>query len=278
MLIYVYLKFASQAAWTAVYRAHFAEERDGEWVPRPLVQVDEIGTVYHQTGTQTVEGNEVPTMTAQPGWHVNVIADTIPAALYPYLVNPVQPKRVYFGAQVLSMPEPLPEAGGTAMVERGVGGTVPDEVIARIERAVLVGRLTTEQAADRIARLNANLALVDARMVRGQRVAEREAAIARVVTLVAERDALVAQRDAQLAIRADAISRLLTLTGAARIPVAAERDAATAEVARLNALIPDANAAITAAGVARDAATAALTAANAEVVTLRAARDALLAA
>jgi hypothetical protein len=274
--VIAYLKLSDAAAWQALYRAHLAEQIDGEWLARAGVQIDELGTVYHQTGTTVVDGITVPTMTARPGWHVNVIADTIPSALYPYLVNPERPQRVYFGAQVLSMPEPLPEAGGTAMIERGVGGTVPDEVIARIERAVLVGRLTTEQAADRIARLNANLALVGARIVRGRRVAERTAAVAAVQAAQAARDALAAQRDAQLAIRADAVSRLLTLTGAARIPVVAERDAAAAEVARLNALIVDANAAITAAGVVRDTATSALTTANADVVALRAARDALL--
>jgi hypothetical protein len=264
--VIAYLRLPDAAAW-ATARALLPQG----------VQIDELGTVYHQTGTTVVDGITVPVMTARPGWHVNVIAADIPAALYPYLVNPVQPKRVYFGAQVLSMPETLPEAGGTAMVERGVGGTVPDEVIARIERAVLAGRLTTEQAADRIARLNANLALVGARIVREQRVAERTAALAAVAAAQAARDALVAQRDEQVALRADAIARLLTLTGAARIPVAAERDAATAEVTRLNALIPDANAAITAAGVVRNAATAAVTEADANVTSLRAARDALLA-
>lgn len=275
-MIYVYLKFASQAAWTAVYREHFAEQRDGEWVPRPLVQVDEIGTVYHQTGTQTVDGVEVPVMTARPGWHINLIAGEMPEALDAYMVNPVQPKRVFYGAQVLSMPEVLPEAGGTALVRRGVGQQVGDEAIARVERAVLAGRLRFEQAADRIALIQANLAILEAREARVQAIQARDAAIAAVLAADAKRDALVAERDAQTAIRTQAIAQLVGLTGAARLPVVAVRDAAVAELARIVPLLVEANAAITVAVAARDAATAALVAANAQVVALRAARDALL--
>jgi len=260
-----YLKFANEAAWQTA-RAALPEG----------VQIDVLGTVYHQTGTTVVDGLPVPVMTARPGWHVNVIADDIPAALYPFLVNPTRPQRVYFGAQVLSMPEPLPEAGGTAMVERGVGGAVSDGVIARIERAVLVSRLSTEQASDGIAKLTANLALVDARALRGQRLAERDAAIAAVLAADNARDALVVQRDAQAAVRTQAIAQLAGLTGAARLPVVAVRDAATAEVARLAPLLTDANAVVVTAMTARDAATDALTAVNVQVVALRVARDALL--
>jgi hypothetical protein len=267
--VIAYIKTSTAAAWDALYAAHLADV--------PGVQIDILGTVYHWTGTQVVDGVTVPVMTAQPGWCVNVIAETIPSALHAFLVNPTRPQRVYFGAQVLSMPEVLPEAGGTAMVERGVGGTVPDEVIARIERAVLRGRLTTEQAADRIARINANIAIVDAREARAQAIQARDAAIAAVLAADAARDALVAERDAQQAIRADAIAQLAGLTGAARLPVVAVRDAAVAELARIVPLLVEANAAIAPAVAARDAATAALVAANAQVVSLRAARDALLA-
>ena len=121
-MAYVYLKFASKAAWQARYRAHFAEQIAGKWSTRPGVQIDEIGTIYRDTGeTQTVGGITSPVMAASAGWHVNVIADEIPAALYPYLVNPVQPKRVFYGAQVLSMPETMPVSGEVVLVERGVG-------------------------------------------------------------------------------------------------------------------------------------------------------------
>jgi hypothetical protein len=271
-----YIKTSTAAAWDALYVAHLSEEIGGERRPLSGAQIDTIGTVYHQTGTTVVEGVTIPTMTAQPGWHVNVIADEIPSALHAFLVNPERPQRVYFGAQVLSMPEPLPEAGGTAMIERGVGGTVPDEVIARIERAVLRGRLTTEQAADRIALIEANIAIVDAREARAQAIQARDAAIAAVLAADAARDALVAERDAQQAIRADAIAQLATLTGAARLPVVAVRNAAVDELTRIVPLLVEANAALAVARGARDAAVAALVAANAEIVSLRAARDALL--
>ena len=260
-----YLKFATETAW----------EVSRVWLPEG-VQIDTIGTVYHQTGTTVVDGVTIPTMTAQPGWHVNVIADEIPSALHAYLVNPERPQRVYFGAQVLSMPEPLPEAGGTALVERGVGQAAPDEVIARIERAELRGRITPELAADRIALIEANIAILDAREARAQAIQARDAAIAAVLAADAARDALVAERDAQTAIRTQAIAQLAGLTGAARLPVVAVRDAAVAELARIVPLLVEANAAIAPAVAARDAATAALTAANAQVVALRAARDALL--
>ena len=272
-----YLKLTTEAAWTALYRAHLAEQIDGKWRTRPGVQIDALGTIYRDTGsTQTVGGITSPVMAASAGWHVNVIADEIPSALYQYLVNPVQPKRVYFGAQALSMPEPLPEAGGTAMVERGVGQAAPDEVLARIERAVLRGRLTGEQAADKLARINANLAILDAREARVQRRSERDAAIAAVLAADAARDALVAARNAQQTIRANAIAQLAEQQPAgARLPVVAVQDAATAELERIVPLLVDANAAIAPAVAARDAATAALVAANAQIVSLRAARDAL---
>jgi hypothetical protein len=275
-MIYVYLKFPDQAAWTAAYREHFAEEVDGEWRPRALVQVDEIGTIYHETGTTVVDGVETPVMTARPGWHINLIAGEMPEAMDAFMVNPVQPKRVFYGAQVLSMPEVLPEAGGTALIPRGVGQQVEDSVIARVERAVLLGRITPEDGAAKIALMQANLAIVATRELRAQRIAERDAGVAAVAAAVAERDALVAERDAQVVIRDEAIAQLATLTGAARVPVVAVRTAASAEITRLAPLISDARAVVNAAVLVRDAARDALAAVVAEMATLRAARDALL--
>lgn len=72
------------------------------------------------------------------------------------------------------------------------------------------------------------------------------------------------------------IARDATLTGAARLPVVAVRDAANEELARLAPLVTAASATMIGARADRDAATAALVAANAQVVALRAARDALL--
>lgn len=270
-----YVKTADAAAWDALYRAHLAEQRDGAWVPRAGVQIDVLGVVYHQTGTTVVDGLTVPVMTARPGWHVNLIAGDVPEVLAPFMVNPVRPQRVFYGAQVLGMPEPLPEAGGTALVQRGVGQQVTDDVIARIERAVLQGRLTTEQAADRIARIEANLAVLDARDARAARLAERDAAVAELQAADAARLALVADRDAQQAIRADAVAKLQTLIGAAaRAPEVERRDAARDEIARLTPLIQSAADARPALVAARDAAAAALQAAGDAITAARAARDA----
>lgn len=160
-----YLKFADAAAWQAAYRAHLAKQVDGAWRPHPGVQIDEIGVIHHETGTRVVKGITVPVMTARPGWHVNVIADDIPAALYPYCVNPAQPKRVMFGAQVLSMPETLPEAGGTVMIERGVGQAADPAVVAQREIEALERRVQTAAQGAKGA-LNAKLAAVRERLAR----------------------------------------------------------------------------------------------------------------
>lgn len=271
-----YCKTATAAAWDALYAAHLSEEIDGERRPLPGVQIDTLGTVYHQTGTQTVDGVTVPVMTAQPGWLVNVIADEIPAALHPFLVNPVQPKRVYFGAQVLSMPEPLPETGGTAMVERGVGQVISDEIIARIERLILLGRISPEDGADKIALMNANLAVLDAREELQRQRNIRAAAIARMVVAGTARNEANAERAIQLALRTQAITDIGMMTGEARVDAIARRDAATAEATRLAKIVTDQNEALVAATAERDMATTDLVTITNKLVALRAARDALL--
>lgn len=271
-----YLKLSSAAEWAALYRQHFAVEVNGEWVPRQGVQVDELGTIQH------IEG-------PVQGWHVNVIAPDIPEAVHPHLVNPQQPKRVYFGAEVLTLPEPLPEAGGVALISRSVGQSVPDDVIARVERTVLERRLVGEQVPNRIARLRATLAVLEAREAAGRARGNRDDAlvavdVARVArdAAVAARTALVEARDAQQAIRADAIARLATLTGAARAPEVARRDAAVAEIARLTPLLDAATAQqqaraadLAAASTALQGARDAVDAANAAIAAARAARDAI---
>lgn len=220
-----YLKFTDAAQWDALYAQHLAS------MP---VQVDVLGTVYRDTGTTTVvNGVTVPVMTASAGWHVNVIADDIPAALWPYLVNPVMPKRVMFGNVVCSMPETLPDLDPeTVLVTRGVGATVGDDVLVPIAIERERGRMNAETVQAR-------------RDLRAARI--------NVLELRGQRQALVAQRDAQQAIRADAIAQLATLTGPARAPQVARRDAATAEVARLNALIQAVTSELTSARATRDA-------------------------
>lgn len=278
-----YIKTADEAEWIALRDEHF---------PEGTAQIDEIGVIFHDTGTtQEVDGVTVPVMEAVLGWHVNVIADAVPEAVYPYLVNPIQPKRVFYGAEVLTMPETMPEAGGTVLVERGVGQSVPDDVVARLELAVLRGRLTEEQAEDRMALLQLNLDLVDARMragdlrlARDTAVAELQAATLTVQAIDAERDALVAERDAKVAERQAAVDALATLTGAARRPEVERRDAATAEINRLAPLIIEKADEITMArerqtelAAAAQAARDAVSTANNTIITLRTQRNALLA-
>lgn len=264
-----YLKFADEAAWISARDAHLAGRG---------IEIDVIGSVRHTTGgTELVDGVLVPVTVSVPGWLVNVTtAGAFPVPLLAHCVNPAQPRRVWFGSYVLAMPEALEDAQETAMVERGIGAAAAPDVIARIELAVLRGRITPELAADRIALINANVAVVEQRAVRDAAIVTRQAAIDAVGSADATRAATLVQRDAQAAIRADAISRLLVLVGAERMPVVAQRDAAAAEVTRLNARLDELASARPALVAARDAATLAVVTANELLLVRRAARDALI--
>ena len=264
-----YLKFTDEAAWIAARDEHLAGRG---------VEIDVIGQARHTTGeSQVVDGMSVPVTVPVPGWLVNVtLAGAFPVPLRAFCVNPAQPRRVWFGSYTLAMPEVLEDAQETAMVPRGIGAAAPLDVIARIELAVLRGRITPELAAERAARINANIAVVEQRAVRDAAIVRRQAAVDAVGAANATRAATLAQRDAQAAIRADAIARLLVLVGADRIPVVAQRNAAAAEVIRLNALIDELAVARPALVAARDAATLAVVTANELLLVRRAARDALI--
>jgi len=270
---YSYLKFPSEADWSALFDAHLAEH---------VVEVDVLGTIFHETGatTTTNDGLTVPVMAAVPGFHVNVILHdgAFPAALYPYCVNPVAPKRVFFGVTAIEAPETLPDDGDTVMVTRAIGAVVPEPVLRDLEAARIRAKLSGEERADRIALYEANLAVMAERAVRATLVDERLVVIATLTAKQAERATLVAERGAQIVIRNDAIGQLTGLVGAARLPVVAVRDAATAEITRLNALIAAVDAVLPGLIAARDAANAALDQATAELAALRATRDALRAA
>lgn len=59
--------------------------------------VSVIGTIYEQTGTETVDGEEVPVMTAKPGYHVNVRTrdPAVADALQGCCVLPTSPVRIW---------------------------------------------------------------------------------------------------------------------------------------------------------------------------------------
>jgi hypothetical protein len=124
------IKVADEAAWTAMYREHFAVERDGEWRPRPGVSnIVHLGVFKHRTGNMVeVDGPGgskmlVPEMVdaPNPGYHVDLVAEAVPVEVHPYLVNPIERRHEFAGNCVLAMPEALPEAEETVMVTRGIG-------------------------------------------------------------------------------------------------------------------------------------------------------------
>ena len=59
------------------------------------LEPDVIGTIYEQTGTQTIDGEEQPVFTALNGFHVN-FPENVPE-IFQYRLNPKNPKRVYAG-------------------------------------------------------------------------------------------------------------------------------------------------------------------------------------
>ena len=274
----------SESAWLTLYREHFAVERDGQWQPRPGVEVVILGALYRETGAMvTVAGPggdmQVPERVATNGlYHVDLIASEVPTEVHQYLVNPAVTKHVWAGNEVLAMPETLVEAETTEMVTRGIGRAIPDDVLARLDRAVLMGRITPEMAADRRAWLEAGIAITEAREAVGEARTAREQAVAQAQAAAAERTRILAQREVELAKRQAAVDALVGKVGAARTPFIAARDAATAEAARLLAAADAEAVTLAAAMKARDDAAAELQAAATAIAAARAQRDVIKAA
>jgi hypothetical protein len=289
MIYLLKLKLPSEAEWLALRDAHLT---------MPGVQIVLIGTAYHATGAMlTVTGPggtpmQVPERIAQPGYLVDLIAPDVPEAVRATLVNPVQPVHVWYGNHVLAMPETLPEAEEVVMVSRGIGSTVPDDQLARIEVALLRGKITLDMAEDRKAWVEAGIAITESRIAlagareqREQAVEQAQKAAAERTAILALRDAEVARRDAEEAKRIAAIAAAQASTGKARTDALAARDAAiearnaaTAEATKLQAEADAKEAAQAAAMKARDDAAAVLTAAALLIAAARAARDAAKAA
>jgi hypothetical protein len=264
-----YLKCADEAEWLALRDAHLADAND---LPLPGVEIDEIGAVSHTTGeTTVVDGMTVPTTVPVPGWLVNLtVSGDFPAALRPYCVNPAQPRRVWFGSYTLAMPEVLEDDGDTVLIERSIGAQCTDQQRDAAEIDYVRAKLTAEQREDRRALREAALAVVVQRAARNVAAAERDRLTALVTQQDAERDALIAQRAAEIVKRDEAVASLVGKIGFARTPFIAARDAATAEITRLAALITTANADTLASKAARVVAADMMIAANVELLRLRA--------
>ena len=267
------LRFADEAAWLAARAS----------VPAGS-EIVVIGEVRHTTGRMVDAIGpggttmSVPETVPVPGYLVDAIMPDVPEALRALLVNPVQPRHVFAGNCVLAMPEVLPEADETLMVTRGIGVTVPDDQLARIEFQLLRGRITPDMAADRRAWVEAGIAITESRAALAEARQAREKAVKDARTAADERARLLALRDAEQAKRAAAVAAMTALSGKARADKAAERDAAIAAANTLDASAAAQASARDAAVAARDAAGAVLDTERVKIDAARAARAAMRAA
>ena len=270
-MIRAYIKTATEAEWLALVAAHLT---DAEGALLPAVEVDEIGVIQHTTGEVVVDGMTVPTMEPVPGWHANLtFRAEPPAAILPFCVNPVQPKRVFFGSYVLAMPELLEDDGDTVLIERSIGAEASDQQRDAAEVEYVRAKLTAEQREDRRALREAALAVVVQRAARNAAAAERDRLTLLVSAQAIVRNDFITARTTAIAGRDAIIADLNGMTGAARIPLVAARDAATAEIVRLGDEVTQASAVLAASQAARVAAADQTIAANVELLRLRAARD-----
>jgi hypothetical protein len=230
------LKFTDEPTWLSVRSGHFVDAQ-GELLPG--VQLVVLGTLYRETGNVLsvagMGGNllQVPEQIASDGWHVDAIMTSVPTALHQYLVNPVQPKHLWANNYALAMPEPLPEAEEVALVSREIGENAPEEIIARIDRAVLKGRITKAMAENRKALLEARIKVTeiriqlgDAKTSRRKMITELDAASSIRADMITSRTVLTAERQAQEAIRVQEVEKIRTLNGKARQDAIAARDEA----------------------------------------------------
>ena len=87
------LKFADEAE--ANFVLFTQPETDGDQPVRVFHNTDIIGKIFKATGT--FDENNQPILEEAPGWHVNVLVndDEDYSALVPFIVEPVNRKRVW---------------------------------------------------------------------------------------------------------------------------------------------------------------------------------------
>lgn len=98
----LYLRTQDESEMTQALQSaglYTTDEETGELVLDTGTQTDVsiIGEMQEQTGTETVDGEEVPVYQAVPGWHVNVRSydQAVIDALQPLAIEPNTPQRVW---------------------------------------------------------------------------------------------------------------------------------------------------------------------------------------
>lgn len=96
-----YFRFQNEAQAMALLSA-FRITDDGQGNPAWATAshdhaLDVIGTLYKATGKMLTDedGNQYPEMAAEQGFHVNLLAKSLPPGLQAHLIHPVTPSRVW---------------------------------------------------------------------------------------------------------------------------------------------------------------------------------------
>ena len=268
MIQHAYIKAPSEADWVTLLSTHLL---DKEGVPLPGVEVDTLGVIFNTTGETTeIDGMTVPTVAAVPGWHVNLtLRIELPEALRPYCVNPQQPKRVFFGSYGLAMPEVLEDDGDTLMLERSIGSVCTNQQRDAAEIEYVRRKLSAEEREDRKALRAALLAVVEQRAIRNLLVTERDRLTTAIASGVTERNLLLDLRGTELGKRDLAVTQMVGTTGAVRAALVVAREAAAAEVVRINAALTEESRVRDELQVLRGSAGTAVITANTELLRLR---------
>lgn len=87
-----FLRFTSEAAARTAFADHLIE---GEWPAYVgTAAVDVVGTIHRPTGNML--DDDVPEMSALPGFHIN-LSDSVPDLAAYEIERPSNPAQVFFG-------------------------------------------------------------------------------------------------------------------------------------------------------------------------------------
>lgn len=96
----MYLKFnTNEEAEAALIDAGFTRDTESGILYHADMYLDIVGDLFTATGPVSMDedGKEYPTAVKLDGWHVNMLVDTLPVNLLPYVVMVNSPARVWAG-------------------------------------------------------------------------------------------------------------------------------------------------------------------------------------